>query len=195
MNQPVFQARNPRYTLHIGDTIEIDLPLVPTFNQVSIIQPDGYITLHNLGELRIAGKTVPEATEAIKQAYSKIMQNPVITLELKDFERPYFIASGEVARPGKYELRGETTVTEAMAIAGGISDVGKKSQVLLFRRISDNDVRVKRLNLKKMFDDKNLREDVYLQPGDLLFIPKSSTSAAIKALLPHTTTGLYLPVR
>jgi len=194
VHEPVLQTRQERYTLHPGDTMEIDFPFVPAFNQVSIVQPDGYIALHNLGEVRVQGKTVPETIEAIKAAYSKILENPVISIDLKDFERPYFIASGEVSHPGKYELRGATSVAEAVAIAGGTSDVGKRSQVLVFHRLSDSSVQVKQVNLKRLLDGKNLREDVYLQPGDLLFVPKSLTAMAIKALMPHTTTGLYVPL-
>jgi polysaccharide biosynthesis/export protein len=50
-------------------------------------------------------------TETLRQAYAKILKNPVISVVLKDFEKPYFIANGQIGRPGKYELRGETTVS------------------------------------------------------------------------------------
>jgi protein involved in polysaccharide export with SLBB domain len=53
---------------------------------------------------------------------------------LKDFEKPYFVAGGRVARPGKYDLRGDTTVSQGIALAGGFLDSAKHSQVVLFRR-------------------------------------------------------------
>jgi protein involved in polysaccharide export with SLBB domain len=195
MDHPVLQRRNPRYVLRPGDIVEIDFPFAPAFNQVQTVQPDGYISLQNLGDLYVGGKTVPELTQAVKEKYIEIMKDPVITVVLKDFEHPYFIASGEVAKPGKYELRGTTTVAQAIAIAGGFSDVAKSSHVLLFRRVSDDYVNIKELNLKKMLGHGELNEDVDLQPGDLLFVPKSITASVLKTLFPHTTTGFYFPVR
>ncbi len=195
MDHPVLQRRNPRYVLRPGDIVEIDFPLAPAFNQVQSVQPDGYISLQNLGDLYVGGRTVPELTEALKEKYVKIMRDPVITVVLKDFEHPYFIASGEVAKPGKYELRGTTTVAQAIAIAGGFSDVAKSSHVLLFRRVSDDYVNIKELDLKKMLGHGQLNEDVELQPGDLLFVPKSITASVFKTLFPHTSTGFYFPVK
>ena len=195
MGHPVLQRRNSRYVIQPGDQIEIDFPLAPAFNQLETVQPDGFISLRNLGDLKAAGNTVPELTEALKTKYTKIMRNPTITVVLKDFEHPYFIASGAVARPGKYDLRGATTVAQAIAIAGGFGQFPKKSHVLLFRRVSDNYVEVKQLNYKEMLNHGKLQEDVTLQPGDLLFVPRSTSAAVLNALIPHTSVGLYLPMR
>jgi hypothetical protein len=49
------------------------------------------------------------------------LHNPIINVVLKDFEKPYFIAGGQVAHPGKFDLRDDTTLTEAIAIAGGFT--------------------------------------------------------------------------
>lgn len=195
MGHPVLQRRDSRYVLQPGDQIEIDFPLAPAFNQVETVQPDGFISLSNLGDLHAAGKTVPELTEELKSKYTKIMRNPTITVVLKDFEHPYFVASGAVAKPGKYDLRGATTVAQAIAIAGGFGQFAKRSRVLLFRRVSDNYVEVKQLDYKEMLNRGKLQEDVTLQPGDLLFVPKSVSAAVLNALIPHTSVGLYLPMR
>jgi len=64
---------------------------------------------------------VPEMQQAVANAYRGFLHEPEVTVTLKDFDKPYFLASGEVARPGKYELRGDLTVNEAVAIAGGFT--------------------------------------------------------------------------
>ena len=107
--------------------------LSPEFNQTVAVQPDGYVTLKGAGTIFVEGQTVPELTETVKAAYAKILHDPVIAIALKDFEKPYFIAAGQVAKPGKYDLRSDLTVTEAVAIAGGFNDKAKHSQVVLFR--------------------------------------------------------------
>jgi polysaccharide biosynthesis/export protein len=95
----------------------------------------------------------------LQTTYTKILHDPVINVVLKDFEKPYFIAGGEVSHPGKFDLRDDPTLTEAIAIAGGFTESSKHSQVLLFRRVSNDWLKSKVLNVKKMFQAGNLTED------------------------------------
>src|SRR5438105_3314063 len=173
---PAFQERHPRYRIQAGDVIALSFSFTPEFNQTITVQPDGYINLRGIGDVHISDKTVPEVVEAVRTAYSKILRAPAITVELKDFEKPYFIVGGEVARPGKYDLRGDTTILEAVTMAGDLKAQSNSSQVLLFRRASKDLVEVKQLNLKRILRTRNLAEDTYLRPGDMVFVPKSILS-------------------
>jgi polysaccharide export outer membrane protein len=189
--QAVLQRRNPRYQLCKSDAFDLNFPFTPEFNQVAItVQPDGYVTLLGVGDLHVEGQTVPEATESIRQAYSKILHDPVITVALTEFNGPYFVVSGQVGKPGKYDLRGDTTVSQAVAIAGGLNDNAKHSQVLLFRRVSNDWVEVKKIDLKQMLQAANLSEDLHLKPGDMLFVPKNAVSK-IRPWIPYPSLGLY----
>lgn len=183
--------RDPRYHLSRGDVFDLLFPLVPEFNQTVTVQPDGYITLRDVGDLHVEGKTVPEIAESVRTAYGKILHAPVISVVLKDFEKPHFIAGGEVGHPGKYDLRSDTTITEAVAIAGGFTEKAKHSQVLLFRRLSDEWTEVKTVNIKEILHTKAISEDIHLQPGDMLFVP-TSLIANIKRIIPTPGTGIYV---
>jgi polysaccharide export outer membrane protein len=185
-----FRERYPRYKLEPGDAFDIAFELSPEFNQSVTVQPDGYITLRGIGDVHVAGETVPELTATLRTAYQKILNDPLISVVLKDFEKPYFIADGQVARPGKYELRGATTVTEAIAMAGGFQDTAKHSQVLLFRRVDDNWVSAKIVDVKKMEKSGSLREDPTLHPGDMLFVPKNSFSK-IRPFIPTASMSAF----
>jgi polysaccharide export outer membrane protein len=187
---PGLQQRNPRYKLRKGDSFDVDFAMTPEFNQVIAVQPDGYITLRAIGSMYVEGQTVPELTQTLTNAYTKILHDPVIAISLKDFEKPYFIASGQVARPGKYDLRGDLTVSEAVAIAGGFDDKSKHSQVVLFHPVSGG-FEAKVINVKKLMADKNLSEDIQLQPGDMLFVPQNSLSK-IKPFLPSSSVSAFL---
>lgn len=187
---PALQHRNRRYQLHSADVLELSFPFTPEFNQSVTVQPDGYITLRAVDGLRVEGQTLPEVTNSLRTAYAKILHDPVINVELKDFEKPYFIVGGEVGHPGKFDLRGETTATEAVAIAGGLRDSAKHSDVVLFHRVPDGWIQVKKLNMKKMLKDGNLDEDAYLQPGDFLYVPKNTLSK-VQKFLPTSSLGLY----
>jgi polysaccharide export outer membrane protein len=113
---------------------------------------------------------------------------------LKDFEKPYFVADGQLAKPGKYELRGEVTLTQAVAIAGGFTESAKHSNVLLFRRVSDQWLEAKVINVKKMQKSGNLAEDPVLHPGDMLFVPKNALSK-FQRYIPTASLGTYFPIQ
>jgi protein involved in polysaccharide export with SLBB domain len=184
------EHRNRRYHIHSADVLELGFPFTPEFNQTVTVQPDGYITLRGVDGIRVEGQTLPELTNSLRTAYTKVLHDPVINVELKDFEKPYFIVGGEVGRPGKFDLRGETSATEAVAIAGGLKDSAKHSQVLLFHRVPDGWMQVKKLDMKKMLKNADLNEDAYLQPGDFLYVPKNAMSKIAK-FIPTSSLGLY----
>src|SRR5437762_9660056 len=135
---PGLKQRNPRYQLCKNDVLELNLPMTPEFNQTVTIQPDGYITLLGAGDLHVEGQTIPELIQSVRSAYRGTLHDPVITIHLKYFEKPYFIAGGEVGHPGKYDLRGDITVVEAVAVAGGFTESSKHSHVWVFRRVSND---------------------------------------------------------
>ena len=193
-NNPEFHSRDSRYHIEPGDTFDINFELSPEFNQQAVaVQPDGFVTLHGISDIKVQGKTVPELTEALRTAYSKILNNPQISVVLKDFQKPYFIADGQVARPGKYDLRSDTTLTEAIAMAGGFLDTAKHSQVVLFRKVDANWTSAELVDVKKMENERNYREDPFLYPGDMLFVPKNRLSK-IKPFLPTANMGAYAPI-
>lgn len=183
-----FPDRYPRYRLQAGDSFDLAFELSPEFNQSATVQPDGFITLRGIGDIQVKGLTVPELTTTLQSAYGKILHDPLISVVLKDFEKAYFIADGQVAKPGKYDLRGDTTLTQAVAMAGGFLDSSKHSQVLLFRKASEGWYSAKIINVKKMENTGNLSEDPQLRPGDMLFVPKNKYSK-MKPYLPTPALG------
>jgi polysaccharide export outer membrane protein len=183
--------RRPLYRLRNSDVIAIAFTFAPEFDQTVIIQPDGFITLKGLEKQMYAQDlTLPELRESIREAYVPTLHDPDISIVLKEFDRPYFIAGGEVGHPGKYELHGDTTVTEAVAIAGGFTGQARHSQVVLFRHVSDDVVEAKLLNVKAMLHSHDLREDIHLRPGDMLFVPQNTISK-IRRYLPASNLGMY----
>jgi polysaccharide export outer membrane protein len=194
-NAPQFQTRDSRYKIQPGDSFDITFDLSPEFNQTGVsVQPDGFVTLHGVGDIKVQGQSVPQLTETLRKAYGKILNDPIISVVLKDFQRPYFVADGQVSRPGKYELRGDTTLTEAIAMAGGFLESAKHSQVVLYRRVDDNWTSAQIIDVKKMEANHNLREDPFLHPGDMLFVPKNSLSK-IKPFIPNSGVGAYVPIK
>jgi len=175
--------QSQRYRLSPSDQIQVSFPFTPAFDQALTIQPDGFVTAAEIGDIRLEGLTTEQASEVIQARYARILDNPVVSVELKDFRRPYFIVAGEVNKPGKYELRGFTSVTEALAVAGGFNGAARRSLVLLFRRAGNEWYEVKALNLKRFFQGQDVSEDVEIRPGDMLVVSATVFSRIRRLIL------------
>ena len=183
--------RRPLYRCAKSDVLEVSFAFAPEFSQTVTVQPDGYIGLRGAEAVVAEGNTLPELEDQIRHAYAATLHDPQVTVVLKEFDKPYFIASGEVGRPGKYELRSDTTLTEAVAIAGGFTEKSRHSQVLLFRHVSAEMVEARVVNVKEMLKKHALTEDLRLQPGDFLFVPRSTVSNVMR-FMPATSMGMYV---
>lgn len=186
-----FNDRAPRYRVQEGDTFAVHFEFSPEFDQEITVQPDGYVALRGCGDIHVVGQTVPQLTSTLQAAYAKILYQPVISVVLKDFEKPYFVVGGQVGHPGKYTLHGETTLTQAIQVAGGFTEKARHSQVLLFRRVSDNWSEARVLDVKKMFNDKKLAEDPFLRTGDMIFVPQNRISK-IGRFIPNSGVSMYM---
>jgi polysaccharide export outer membrane protein len=192
---PTLQERYPRYRLRPGDAMEFTFPLTPEFNQSVAVQPDGFITLQGVGDIRVQDKTTPEVVNAVRAAYIKVLHEPIINLKLTQFEKPYFVMNGEVTHPGKYDFTGDTTVSQAVAIAGGFTDRAKRGEVVVFRRVSDQFAEVKKVDIQRMFNKGDLDEDLHLRPGDMVLVSKSKMSKIAK-FIPIPSMSMYMnPIR
>jgi len=182
---PALQERHPRYQVMPSDVLSISFPLSPEINTQVTVQPDGFITLANVGSVYIQGETVPEIIETLKTSYAKTLHDPIINVDLTNFQKPQFTVLGEVGKPGQYELRYDTTVSQAIAIGGGFLP-SAKTQVFLLHRVSSDWVEVKKLNIKDVVHGKNFSEDIHLHPGDMIFVPNTFI-ANFRRYLPYNT--------
>jgi polysaccharide export outer membrane protein len=169
---PVLEQRHPRYVLQREDVLLISFPLSTELNQTVTIQPDGYVNLQNAGSVYAQGLTAPELAEVIKKAYAGILHDPIVNIDVQDFQKPFFTVSGQVGKPGQYELRSDITVAEAIAVAGGMTMPTAKTQIFLFHRVSKDWMEVKKVNLKDVLNGKNVNEDATVLPGDMIYVPE-----------------------
>jgi len=165
-----------RYRLQPGDVFEVQFRYSPEFNQTVTVQPDGYVSLEVGGDLKVAGLTIEQARLAILKKASARLQDPVATIVLKEFQKPYFVIAGEVNAPGKIEMRERVTALQAIMLAGGMKEAARSSQVVVFRRINTDTAEVKLLNLKDIRRTSDLENDLTLQPGDMVFVPRDKIS-------------------
>jgi polysaccharide export outer membrane protein len=191
--QGQFSSHERRYRLQRSDVVELSFSFTPDYDQTVTIQPDGFVALKDVGDVKFGGLTVQEATKSVTGRYSGMLHDPNITLKLKEFSKPSFIIAGEIAKPGKYDLHGDVTLTDAIAMAGGFVIGARQSEVLVFKRATPDMVEVKKYNVKQMLANGKVKEDPMLQPGDSIYIAKSAVGK-IDTFMKVSRLGLYFPL-
>lgn len=175
---PSFSERDPRYRLQPSDVLEIHYRYSPEFDQTATVQPDGFLSLVLVGDIKVQGMTVTQAKDVILAKSVQRLKDPEITLVLKEFEKPYFVVGGQVNTPGRFEMRGPVSPLQAIAMAGGLKATdAKHSQVILFRRVGPDLAKTEILNLKEVMNPKKNTEPLAdLHPGDMLLVPQNQIS-------------------
>ena len=68
---PALERRGARYEVENSDVLDLQFEFTPDFNQTVTVQPDGFITLKETGDVQVQGETVPEIKEKLQQRYSQ----------------------------------------------------------------------------------------------------------------------------
>lgn len=183
-----------RYKLVPGDVIDISYRYTPEFNQSVTLQPDGFVGLQIVGDIKLGGLTVEEARTKIAQKAAVRLKDPEITILLKEFQKPYFVVSGEVGTGGKFEMRENVTVLQAVMIAGGFKDSAKTSNVVVFRKLNDEMAEVRTINLKSIKKTSDLENDITLRSGDIVYVPRNTFSKIERFMRLTNVAGLLGPL-
>jgi polysaccharide export outer membrane protein len=184
-----------RYRLVPGDVLDVVYRYTPEFNQTVTLHPDGYVGLEIVGDLKLSGLTLEEAKKIIVEKATVRLKDPEVTLLLKEFQKPYFIVSGEVTQPGRFEMRESVTALQAVMTAGGFKDTAKMSQILVFRKINQEFAEVKVLNLKKIKKTSDLENDLTLEAGDIVLVPRNNFSKIEKYVRLSSLSNFLNPLR
>jgi polysaccharide export outer membrane protein len=171
-----FSDRDPHYKLQAEDKIEVQYRYTPEYNAVAALQPDGYVSLPLIGGMKLAGLTLDGAADAIKAKAGERLRDPEVIVLLKEYVKPYYVVAGEVSHPGRFELHGEVTLVEALAVSGGMKESAKRTQVVLMRKAGENNTEVRLLDVRKLMSATNIREDLAIHSGDMIVVPRNFIS-------------------
>lgn len=186
-------AGEERYLLTPGDVLEIHFRYTPEFNQTVTVQPDGYVSLEAGGEVKVGGLTLGEARAAVYKGAVVRLKDPDVAVVLKEFQKPYFVVAGEVAQPGRFEMRERVTAIQAIMLAGGFRDSARSSQVLVFRKINSDTAEVLTLDLKKVKKTRDLENDLRLEAGDMVMVPRNTLSRVERYIKLASVAALFNP--
>src|SRR5882762_2873849 len=183
-----------RYLLHPGDVLDIEYRYTPEFNQTVSVQPDGYISLQMGGDLKVAGRNLEQLRTLILARARTRLESPELTVVLKEFQKPYIVVAGEVNQPGKIELREKLTAIQAVLLAGGMKETAKSSQIMVFRKLNADTAEVKVLNLKNLKSTSDLENDLTLQPGDMIMVPRNRISKIERYIRYASVAAFFTPL-
>ena len=160
------------YKLRAGDEFLLAYRITPEFNQDVTLSPDGHANLYIVGDINFSGLTLQQAHDLIIQKEAGRLNDPELSIVLKDFDKPFVVVSGEVLLPGRILVRQELTALQAVMLAGGFKETAYDTQVLVYRRLGQGDLaEVHELNLHNLRKKGKLKNDLLLQPGDMLMVP------------------------
>lgn len=132
---PAGQVLADDYRIGAQDLLDIQVFGVEELKREVRVNSRGIISLPLIGPVVLAGLTSQEAEELIASKYAKdYLQNPQVSVFIKEFTSQRITLEGAVAKPGIYPIRGEITLMQAIALAGGQGQLPDLHEVLVYRR-------------------------------------------------------------
>lgn len=156
------------YRLVAGDKLRIEVYKDATLSQSLQVRPDGKITLPLIGDVIAAGATSSELRDRLTSALKEYNSNPVVTVIVVETVPPEFFVMGEVNTAGTYVLKGQVSVLQALAMAGGFKDFAKTKDIRILRKTRTG---VETLKFNYKVAVKGEGPQIFLQPGDTIIVP------------------------
>jgi polysaccharide export outer membrane protein len=164
----------PDITYRIGphDLLKIEVFQVPEFSKQERVNEAGMIKMPEIGEVEVGGLTPKEAEALIANRLREaVLQNPQVSIFVIEYASQKITVAGHVKQPGIFPLTGETTLMQAIALAGGIDEVGKKEEIVIFRKQQSGGVNAYVVNLAAI--EKGNLTDPRMVAEDRVVVPKS----------------------
>ena len=158
----------PATLIHTGDTITVDVYGEQNLSQNVIVLSDGTVEYPLLGRVAVAGKTPDQAALIISQRLRKYLLNPTVNVLIAQLAQPDVLVLGDVKTPGKYQLRSEAKLSDAIAAAGGLVDI---NGAFPNARISDAQGNVQTVSLQMLLQRGDTSLDVPLSEGSVVYVP------------------------
>ena len=154
----------PDYRLVPGDKLRIEVYKDAQLSQSVQVRPDGKITLPLAGDIAAAGRTPLELREAIAGSLTTYISNPTVTVIVVETEPPVVYVMGEVTHPGPFPIKGQVSVLQALAMAGGFKDFAKTKGITVRRGTQT-------LKFDYKAAVKGESKPMLVQAGDTIIVP------------------------
>lgn len=163
------------YIIGPEDVLEITVWKNTDLTKTVQVRPDGKISMPLIGDVSAVGRTTAQLTQEITNRLNSYMENPTISIGVKEVNSYSLFVLGEVTKPGKYPLKSKTTLLQAITLASGFTPVAARNKIVVFRFGKDGEGQIK---IKASYDDIVLRDgtaqNIELKPGDQIVVPSET---------------------
>ncbi len=153
-----------------ADVLEIVVMKEPDLSKTIPVRPDGKILLPLVNEVQAAGKTPAQLQGDLEQALSKFYEQVTVTVLVKEINSYKFSITGKVKNPGTYKMSADTTLLEAISMAGGFVEFAATNNIKVFRKGSENSKPI-RIKYSKIISGKDPSQNIIIKPGDTIIVP------------------------
>lgn len=187
---------NSAYKIGPLDVIDISVFNVPDLTKTVQVADDGTINFPLVGEVAAAGKTAKQLESDLEHKLGvKYLRSPQVTVLVKDYNSQRVTIEGSVKTSGVYAIKGPTSLTQVLAMAGGMDDTVASGDVVIFRTV-DGTRSAAKFDVDAILHGR--ATDPQLEPGDVIVADTSSTKVAlhnILSVLPlATATAIFVPL-
>jgi polysaccharide export outer membrane protein len=135
------------------------------------VSQSGNVTLPLIGGMDIGGKTPVEAEAVLKERYRKFIHEPQIAVFVKEYRSYRVSVVGHVEKPGVFEVTGERTLLEVLAMAGGLNE--KAGKTLQISRRGEDKLETLFVDLDRLAEEGDMQLNLTMRPGDVVNVPKA----------------------
>ena len=160
----------PGYVIGAEDLLTIVYWKDKDMTSEAQVRPDGRIALPLLNDVQAAGLTPEQLREKLTEESKKYMEDPNITVVVRQINSRKVFITGEVNRPGPYPLVSQTSVLQLLAMAGGLREYANSKKIVIMRTENGKQISLM-FNYKDVIAGKNLKQNVELKPGDTVVVP------------------------
>jgi polysaccharide export outer membrane protein len=165
---PIDNSEKP-FQIGREDVIEVAVWRDADLSRVIPVRPDGFISMPIIGDVQAAGRTPNELASELKEKLKPYVQDPKITVIVREVHSSRVFVTGEVANPGAYPLRGRVSVLQAVALAGGFTDFANSDGIVVIRNgETGSQIPVRYSDL---IGEDGREAEVILRPGDTVVVP------------------------
>jgi len=171
-NAQALQERLPGgdYQIGPGDDLHIVVWRNEELTMTVPVRPDGWISLPLVNDVEVAGLTPMEVREKLTSQLAAHVSAPVVSVILARVGSNKASILGNVRRPGRYDLESQTTVLDALALAGGPDEFANKSEIFVLRGEGERYRQIP-FDYAKALAPNSEGFNVPLKPGDIVIVP------------------------